>query len=80
MRWLSNRHHRLTPELTVAKPITLHGADIEFDKDNELCFDFDPPRSFFYLTEKETIELRDYLIAATASDRMTASSGETNAD
>ncbi len=46
--------------------IKLHGADIEFDKDHELVFNFDADRNFFYLTEKETITLRDFLIAATS--------------
>lgn len=50
------------------REISLQGADFEFDKDNELCVNFDEPSHFFYLNEQNTIALRDFLIAATARD------------
>jgi hypothetical protein len=45
----------------VSQSIDLHGAEIEFDSDNELVFNFPRDTSFFYLTERETKELRDFL-------------------
>lgn len=43
--------------------IRLHGIDIDFDKDRELCFDLDTERHWFYLTEADTMQLRDFLNA-----------------
>lgn len=44
------------------REITLHGVDIEFDPDNEVCFDLNSRESgFFYLTTAEAIELKEFL-------------------
>lgn len=41
--------------------ISLHGVDIEFDRNDELCFDLGERKHWFYLTAKETVQLRDFL-------------------
>lgn len=49
--------------------IKFHGSvSVEFDVESELSFDCSYERRFFYLTAQEAVQLRDFLIAATASN------------
>jgi hypothetical protein len=53
--------------------IRIHGVDIEYDRDNELCFSLPVDRSWFYFTETEARQFRDFLNAALASPSTSAS-------
>lgn len=56
--------------------IKLHGISIEFDVDNELCFDLPNDTNWFYLREGEVRELRDFLNRVIASPSTSASQQE----